>query len=85
MKISSRVAEQVKIYNLRKLGSFPEMLWIKKQVNQLASQNKNFYKRTTKCKKSTLKSVTGKSFSRKFKNLSRIFCPELSEETLVYF
>ena len=85
MKISSRVAEQVKIYNLRKLGSFPEMLWIKKQVNQLASQNKNFYKRTTKCKKSTLKSVTGKSFSSKFKNLSRIFCPELSEETLVYF
>ena len=35
VKISSRVAEQVKIYDLRKLASFkkiPEMLWIKKQV-----------------------------------------------------
>ena len=28
---------------------------------------------------------TARYFSRKLKNLSRIFCPELSEKTLVYF
>ena len=31
-----------------------------------------------------LKLSTAKPFLRKFKALSRIFCPELSEKTLVY-
>ena len=91
MKISSRVAEQAKIYDLRKLGNFEKIPALDSNSldsntsDQLATKYKNFDNRTTKCKRSTLKFFTSKSFSPKFKNLFRVFCPELSKETLVYF
>ena len=53
--------------------------------DQLATHDKNFDSHARKCWKSMLKLFIAKSFSRNFKNLSRIFCPELSEERLVCF
>ena len=55
----------------------------KQRINKnyhLATQNKNFDSRARRCKKSTSKLFTAKSFSCKFKNLSRIFYPEFSED-----
>ena len=51
--------------------------------DQLATQNKNFDSRARKCKKSTSKRCTTKTFSHKFKKLSRIFCTEFSEDSFI--
>ena len=47
-------------------------------------ENKSFDSRARKCKKSTLKRFTAKLFSRKFNNLSRIFCPELTGDCFIF-
>ena len=62
-----------------------ELLWNQKQVISLPHKTKTLTTALKKCIKSTSKLFTTKYFSRKLKNLSRIFCPELSEETLARF
>ena len=62
-----------------------EMLWNQKQVISLPHKTKTLTTALKKCIKSTSKLFTTNYFSRKLKNFSRIFCPELSEETLVHF
>ena len=53
--------------------------------DQMVTQNKDFSCSARKYKYSALKPFTANYFSLNFKNLSTIFCPELSEETLPYF
>ena len=59
----------------------------KQRINknyQLATQNKNVDSRARKCEKSMSQLFTAKSSSRKFKDLSRIFCAKLSEDWFIF-
>ena len=82
---SCQISQDLRSSEIRK---FQENLWNAlepKASDQLDMHNKNFDSHARKCKKSTLKPFTAKSFSCNFINSSRIFCQELSEETLNYF
>ena len=88
LRVASGVPEQLKTYDLRKLGNFkkiPQMLGFHDEYPAVHPKTKFSRVLVKNSKKSTVKHSIEKPIFLNLVNLSRTFCPRLSEERNFHF